>query len=179
MDGLVLRGWVEDDAEALHAAIAASLEHLRPWMPWVAHEPKTLAERRELMRAWERERLAGGDELYAIELDGRVAGSVGLHRRVGPGGFEIGYWTRAGQTGRGVMTAAVTELTDRAFARPSTDRLEIHHDIANLASGRVPAKAGFTHVEDRPPDREAAPADSGTERVWRLTRRAWAAQRRT
>lgn len=177
MDGLVVRPWTEEDAEAMNVAVTASLEHLRPWMPWVAQEPKTLAERRETIRTWERERLAGGQEAYAVELDGEIVGAIGLHHRIGPGGLEMGYWTRVDQAGRGIMTAAVRELCDRAFARGSIDRLEIHHDVANVASGRVSAKAGFTHVEDRPPDREAAPADSGTERIWRLTRAQWTARR--
>jgi hypothetical protein len=34
-DGLVLRRWVVGDAEALHAAIADSASHLRPWVTWV------------------------------------------------------------------------------------------------------------------------------------------------
>src|SRR3954453_8810297 len=38
---LVLRAWEDDDAVALGRAIAESLEHLRPWMPWVAFEPQS------------------------------------------------------------------------------------------------------------------------------------------
>ena len=61
------------------------------------------------------------------------------------------------------------QLCERAFADPAVDRVEIHHDRANAASGAVAATSGFTLVEEnpRPPQ---APAEEGVERVWRLTR---------
>ena len=37
-DGLLLRRWTVDDADALGQAIAESVEHLRPWMGWVAED---------------------------------------------------------------------------------------------------------------------------------------------
>ena len=46
----VLRCWKPADAPLLAAAIAASVEHLRPWMPWVADEPMEFAQRVKLMR---------------------------------------------------------------------------------------------------------------------------------
>ena len=52
---LLLRHWVADDAAALAAAVEASLEHLRPWMPWIAHEPVSLDGRRDLFRKWQQE----------------------------------------------------------------------------------------------------------------------------
>jgi len=47
--------------------------------------------------------------------------------------------------------------------------VEIHHDVANVRSGRIPEALGFRHVEDRarPP---AAPGETGVERVWRRVR---------
>jgi hypothetical protein len=39
----VLRRWRAQDAEALGRAVAQSIEHLRPWMAWIAEEPATLA----------------------------------------------------------------------------------------------------------------------------------------
>lgn len=35
-----------------------------------------------------------------------VVGGCGLHRRVGPGGLEIGYWVHAAWTRRGIAAAA-------------------------------------------------------------------------
>jgi RimJ/RimL family protein N-acetyltransferase len=39
---LVLRCWHPTDAPLLKAAIDASLEHLRPWLPWAQYEPTDL-----------------------------------------------------------------------------------------------------------------------------------------
>src|SRR3954452_11299172 len=98
---LEVRPWTEDDAPALSRAIAESLEHLRPWMHWIADEPLSLEER----RAWMLDP-AGNDEHYGLWLGDRVVGGCGLHRRLGPGALEIGYWVHAAFTRRGLATAA-------------------------------------------------------------------------
>ena len=46
---LLLRRWVPEDAEGLGRAVAESVEHLRPWMAWIAHEPMALDSRREMI----------------------------------------------------------------------------------------------------------------------------------
>jgi hypothetical protein len=71
---LVLRRWVRDDAEIVGEAVTESIEHLRPWMPWVAKEPLSLTERRALIDDWERDWLAGGDVVMGVFVDSSVAG---------------------------------------------------------------------------------------------------------
>src|SRR6476469_2464285 len=97
-----VRHWREADAAALARAVHESLEELRPWLPWVAGEPHSVDERAELIRDWERARAGGGDEMFGIFLDGEVAGGCGLHRRIGDGGRDIGYWVRTDLTRRGI-----------------------------------------------------------------------------
>jgi ribosomal-protein-serine acetyltransferase len=174
MDDLVVRAWTEDDAPAMEAAVVASAEHLRPWMAWVTQPSPGVASRRAWIRAMNAAEAAGGDRLRGIFVGGAVAGGGGLHGRVGPDGREIGYWVAVGWTGRGVATAAVARLAAEAFADPEITFVAIHHDVANHASGAVARKAGFAFVDevDRAP---AAPADTGRDRRWRLTRAAWAA----
>jgi ribosomal-protein-serine acetyltransferase len=157
---LVVRPWTEDDAPALEAAVNDSLAHLTPWMPWAREPSPGVAGR----RAWIREQNAieagGGDRVRGFFTPaGEVIGAGGLHRRVGPDGWEIGYWVHARWTRRGIATAAVAVLVAEAFADPDVAFAEIHHDVANTASGGVAAKAGFTHV-----------GDADGERRWRLTR---------
>ncbi len=60
-DRLLLRRWVTADAELLAVAVAESLAHLRPWMPWVAQEPLSLQRRRAMIEKWEQDWLRGGD----------------------------------------------------------------------------------------------------------------------
>jgi ribosomal-protein-serine acetyltransferase len=167
-----LRHLRESDAEAFNAAVQASLDELRPWMPWAAAEPRTVSERLELIREWARERESGGDESFGIFLDGDVVGACGMHRRIGEGGLEIGYWVHSDRTGRGIATEAARRVCEIAFQDPAIDRVEIHHDRANPRSGRIPAKLGFERVGEsrRAPE---APGEDGVEIVWRLSRSAW------
>ena len=162
---LTLRHWTEDDAADINAAVAESVEHLKPWMPWASAPPMTLDER----KAWIREMSGRQNEVFGTRLDGEIVGACGFHRRVGPRALEIGYWVHGDHVCRGIATEMVRRLTEMAFAREDIDHVEIHHDRANIASQRVAIKAGFTHVLDRPEPRQG-PADSGTERVWRLAR---------
>jgi RimJ/RimL family protein N-acetyltransferase len=166
-----LRPWREDDAPDLDAAIGESLEHLRPWMPWIGLEPLQIAQRVNLIRRWAADAQAGGDVVLGIWADGTVAGGCGMHRRIAPGGLELGYWVRASHTRRGIATQAVRQLCSLAFGDDAIQRVEIHHDRANELSGRVAARSGFTHVMDTP-DIPEAPGEEGVERIWRLERGA-------
>jgi RimJ/RimL family protein N-acetyltransferase len=167
---LLVRAWREDDAEAIEAAVAESREHLRPWLPW-ASAPSDVAWRRGWIREQRHAEAAGGDRVRGAFLpDGRtIVRGGGLHRRLGPGAWEIGYWVHAAWTRRGVATALVAALCDEAFADEGIVAVEIHHDTGNAASGAVARRAGFTRVGERPRV-PVAPADGPTETVWRLTR---------
>jgi len=165
---LLLRRWTVDDAEALGRLVAENAQHLRPWMPWMEEEPRTLAERIALIRVWEEDWRVGGDVLLAVVRDGDLAGSCGMHRRIGAGGVELGYWIGVPHLRQGVATAVAMALTNTALGLPGMDRVEIHHDVNNLASAGVPAGLGFEPVGQEPGD-SRAPAASGVERMWRAT----------
>lgn len=167
-EGLLLRRWSADDAEALGRLVADSAEHLRPWMPWMAEEPKALAERIALIQRWDDEWSDGGDVVLAVVRGGEPAGSCGMHRRIGRGGVELGYWIAVPHLRQGAATAAARALTNTALALPSLDRVEIHHDTNNIASAGIPAKLGFELVGEEPG--ASSPAGSGIESVWRTTR---------
>jgi ribosomal-protein-serine acetyltransferase len=171
--GLVIRRWRAGDAEVLAQAVADSVDHLRPWMEWIADEPVSLAERRARIERWEEEWARGGDAFLGVFEHGLVAGSSGLHRRIGPGGLEIGYWVHPAFTGRGLATAAAALLTSAGLAVPGIDRVEIHHDRANQASAAIPRKLGFTFVGEVP-DEISAPGEVGVECVWRMEPEPWA-----
>lgn len=64
------------------------------------------------------------------------------------------------------------QVSDAALALPGINRVEIYHDAANVASGRIPAKLGYTRLGQRSARDlwPAAPADSGTDVLWQRTR---------
>jgi ribosomal-protein-serine acetyltransferase len=171
--GLLLRRWSPEDAQALSDAVAESVEHLRPWMAWIAEEPLTIEQRRSMLIGFERDWLAGGDVVLGMFLDGRVVGGCGLHRRLARDGLELGYWVHPSFTRRGLATTAVRLLTDAALALPGITHVEIHHDKANVASAGVPRRLGFWLLAEVPDEIEA-PAESGIECRWRMDQQRWA-----
>ena len=165
---LVVRRYDVDDARALHEAIVESIEHLRPWMSWIAFEPLSLADREVLIadrfaKGWD----DGTDFGYGMFRGDRVVGGCGLHRRIADDGLEIGYWVRVGEIGRGVATTTAGALTDAALAIDGITHVEIHHDKANVRSARVPEKLGYALLGERA-DEIQAPAELGIECVWRI-----------
>jgi RimJ/RimL family protein N-acetyltransferase len=142
---LVLRCWEPRDAALLKDAVDSSIEHLRPWMPWVVHEPQTVEEKVELLRGFRGRFDLGQDFIYGIfdRDESEVAGGTGLHTRVGEDAFEIGYWIAAGQAGKGLGTEAIAALTRAAFEFTDVERIEIRCDPANERSRAIPRKLGY------------------------------------
>lgn len=164
-----LRRWREADAGLCLRLVTESLEHLRPWMPWATTDYGP-AEATGYLQRCEADWAAGTAFHYLILAGGQPAGSAGLMARIGDGGMEIGYWVHPGFTGRGIATSAAAALTEAALALPGVDHVEIHHDVLNPASGRVPEKLGFSEVGTATARFDRAPGDSGTTRVWRIMR---------
>jgi len=142
---LIVRPYRESDAQAVNEAIAASRDHLRPWMPFAdAHQ--TVEETRdwiihEMARWLLRENLIVGIWEAATN---RYLGSSGLHiHNWETGYFEIGYWLRADATGCGYITEAVQLLVDYAFTQLAATRVEICCDERNVRSAAVAQRLGF------------------------------------
>ncbi len=144
---LVVRCWNPADAPLLAEAVTASVEHLRPWMPWVQAEPEELEAKVQRLRGFRANFDTDKDYVYAIFTpDEREAvGGTGLHPRVGEGALEIGYWISIRHVGRGYATEAAAALTRVAFDVHAVERMEIRCDPRNEASAAVPRKLGYTH----------------------------------
>jgi RimJ/RimL family protein N-acetyltransferase len=161
-----LTAWRPEDARELTTAVLASLEHLRPWMPWV-QDGYTLAAAEEFVARSVTAREQGTTFNYRITRpdSDAVIGAVGLMGRVGTGALEIGYWVHSGAVRRGLATEASRLLTAAAFAVPGIERVEIHHDRANVASGAVPARLGYT-LERSERCEIDAPGECGVRQIW-------------
>lgn len=170
---LLLRLWRPDDAPVLHDAIMRSLEHLRPWMVWIRSEPLSREDRIDFIGAGLRAHRSGGDANYGVWLGGDVVGGCGLHRRQGPGTVDLGYWIHVDHIGCGYATELARALTTVAFEASDTERVEIHHDRANVRSAGVPRSLGFRRGSDRP-DGVESPGEDGIDCTWWIDRAAWA-----
>ena len=150
---LVLRRHALDDAVPLNAAVNASAEELRPFVPWAIDLPHTLEQTRALLERY----VAGfdADESYGYGIfdlgERELLGGAALLPRIGPGALEIGYWVASGASGRGVATEAAAALVETGFA-VGAEWLELHIDPANAASLRIPPKLGFAPVPEEAAD---------------------------
>ncbi|WP_406300655.1 GNAT family N-acetyltransferase [Embleya sp. NBC_00888] len=165
----VLRRWRgESDFAPAFTLIEESLEHLRPWEPWVAgHSEETT---RGLLAKSEARWESGDVYNYAIAKDGTPIGMCQTSRGTEPQGRRIGYWLHPAATGQGIATRATAALIAEMFTMPDVEYLEIAHDLANTSSAAIPRRLGFTEIrreQARPP---VAPAGTGIDVVWRLNR---------
>jgi RimJ/RimL family protein N-acetyltransferase len=162
----VLRRSRLDDGERIAVMVAANLDHVRPFMPWANQESASAVFQASravsVMRNWD----AGTDfEYLAIDQDSVHLGNFGVHRRIGPDAIEIGYWLTREAQGHGYATRAAHALTEAALALDDVRRVEIHCDVANVRSARIPDRLGYRmdRIIDWP---KAAPAETGRHMIW-------------
>jgi RimJ/RimL family protein N-acetyltransferase len=144
---LSLRCLVPADAASLSRAIAESLEHLRPWLTWTAHEPLSLAERLTWVRTQRGHFDLGSDYCYGA-FDKQTGALCGMGLlRLSPSSVderEVGYWIHAAHLRQGLCTELVSALVRVGFEIEALDALEIRAFPHNVASARVAQKLGFS-----------------------------------
>jgi RimJ/RimL family protein N-acetyltransferase len=76
--------------------------------------------------------------------DGRYLGGTGLHNiDWSVPAFDVGYWIREGDEGKGYVTETVRLLVRWAFDELGAQRLGLTCDSANERSRRIPERMGF------------------------------------
>lgn len=144
---LVVRCYNPSDAPLLADSVMESLEHLRPWMPWVYNEPEPIEAKVQRLKRFRGNFDLGQNYTYGIfnPEETRLLGGTGLHTRLGDSELEIGYWIHKDFVNRGLVTESTAALVRVAFELIHLHRLEIHCDPGNFASAAIPRKLGFTH----------------------------------
>jgi RimJ/RimL family protein N-acetyltransferase len=144
---LVLRCWSPQDAPVLRAALDVSDAHLRPMIPFMKDEPRSLQQTAQWLREIRASFDLGKMFRYAV-FDAKEESLLGenmLMARVGPGGLEIGYWTHKDAIGKGFANEATVAMIRVAFEIEKAKRVEIMCAPENKVSAFIPARLGFTH----------------------------------
>ncbi|MFC4148196.1 GNAT family N-acetyltransferase [Micromonospora mangrovi] len=162
-DGLLLRPWRAEDADAVHRAcqdpdIQRWTTVPRPYLP--EHALGFVTEISG--RAWDE----GTGALFAVcdAASGELLASCGLVSvDRGLDSAEIGYWTAPWARGRGVAVRATRAVARWAFAALKLRRLVWQAELGNHASRLVALRAGF-RVEGEL--RLAHPPADGRPEAW-------------
>jgi RimJ/RimL family protein N-acetyltransferase len=142
---LYIRKPMPGDGKVVFEAMQASLEELKPWMPW-ANRDQTEQEVEANMRDAHAKFLTREDlRLHIFDREtGGFIGATGLHRMDwNIPKFEIGYWIDTRQSGKGYITESTQAITDFAFHELNAKRVEIRCDSRNTKSRAIPEKLGF------------------------------------
>lgn len=142
---VLVRPFRVEDAEPLHAAIAASRDHIRPWLPFAdAHQ--SIEETRDwVMRSMARCLLRESINCGVWhQASAEILGGLGVHPHDWSiGAFEIGYWLRASAEGQGYISEAVGLVVDYLLGSLHANRVEIRCDARNVRSASVARRLGF------------------------------------
>lgn len=141
-EGIRLRNFKPEDAEAVYDAVRRNVDHLH-FMHWITPDYSLDSAREFVERSLEN--AASGESLsLGLFHDESFIGSVGFvkfdtkSRRT-----EIGYWIDAGFEGKGIVMDAVRTLIDFAFGALNMNRIEIRCVVENTRSAAVAERLGF------------------------------------
>ena len=139
---ILLRPWVEEDAEILYKW--AKDPEVGPRAGWPPH--KDVDESREIIR-----NVFSGEGMWAVVLKetGEPIGCVGYlpagasNLKIAPDEGEVGYWIAKPYWNQGICTEALQLVIDHCFQEKGFKMLWGTFFTSNPASGRVMEKCGF------------------------------------
>jgi ribosomal-protein-serine acetyltransferase len=142
-DGLELRQFTLDDAEAIFAKVNRHRDYLREWLPWVdrTHGPENV---RQFIDGAITQFEEGRGPSAGIWRGGEICGSLGCH----PIDLEhrnssIGYWIEPGLQGKGIVTRCCIAMLRHLFDDRGLHRVEIRCGTGNTRSCAIPERLGF------------------------------------
>lgn len=166
---LVARCWSAEDAPAFRALLDRNDRHLRPFIPWMRHEPMPLERTRERLAGYRERFLAGEDCRYALCLpEGTLIGELILSPRQGPGSREVGYLLDRDHTGRGYAQEATAAAVRAAFEVIGIERVELRCSPENAPSVRIARALGFVLERTQALDHEDSEGVLSDTQVWVL-----------
>jgi len=140
LERCIIRPWRLDDAESLarYANNGKIWLAVRDRFP----HPYTMQDAHEFLQ---RAMTEQPEMKFCIEMEGAAVGGVGVHpgQDVHRHTATVGYWLGEDFWGRGIMTEAVTAVTNFCFENFPLRRISAEVFANNPASARVLEKAGF------------------------------------
>ena len=145
---LILRRFVESDAEAMFQNWASSAENLT-YVTWDPHSNVEIT--RNSIRNWVASYTNPNYYKWAIclkEKPGQVIGDISIvEMDEEDSSCEIGYVLGKAYWGHGIMTEALKAVLDFCFTQAGFQEVKARHASLNPASGRVMEKAGMSYLK--------------------------------
>ena len=137
-DRLILRAWTPEDAPGMFEYAKSPL--VGPAAGWEPH--KTIEDTRTYLATAIEE-----DETWAVtqKTNGRILGSVGLHKTRVETVRELGYVLHPDFWGHGIMTEVAKAVIKFGFAEMQLDAIRVFHKVNNARSRSVVRKCGFRY----------------------------------
>lgn len=143
-EGIHIRPYTASDVDALHDAVAESIDALSVWLDWARDgydRSDAQAWVRSRSQAWARK------DAYSFAVvdaeTGRFLGGVGLNQiNQAHATANLGYWTRSSETGRGVASTAAVLAARFGLDTVGLNRVEILVPAGNAPSLSVAENAG-------------------------------------
>jgi ribosomal-protein-alanine N-acetyltransferase len=138
VDDLTLRPWLLSDAPAVVDTYRDP--HIQRWHVRSMDE----GEARDWVTSWQARWRAESGAGWAITRDGALVGRMTFgHLSLEDGSAEVAYWTVPAARGTGVASRALRTASGWLLTSGGLYRLELCHSVANPASCRVAASAGY------------------------------------
>lgn len=144
---LILRPWRKEDLTDLYEY--AKVDGVGQMAGWTPHQ--SMEESAQILA-----RFMDGRHVFALELRGKVIGSLGIEKYDEAHypeldalqGREIGYVLSRDHWGQGLMPEAVRAVIRWLFAEEGLDFILVGHFLHNAQSRRVIEKCGFRYVKN-------------------------------
>ncbi|MCW8330145.1 GNAT family N-acetyltransferase [Photobacterium sp. SDRW27] len=133
-------------APSMLEAIIESEVELRQYLPWVDSSLTEADSISNTEKAIENFESFTGELRYSIirKSDDHFLGAIGLMiRDKAVPFFEIGYWIRTSETGKGYVSEAVSLIEEYAFNECKARRIEITAASTNFKSRSVAERCGY------------------------------------
>ncbi len=171
-DRLLLRPWMEEDAEALYEV--AKDPQVGPIAGWPEHS--SVENSREVIK-----KILSAEGTYAVVLKelNKPVGSVGLTfgenstLKIPENEAEVGYWIGVPYWGKGLIPEAVETMLYYGFEVLELDKIWCGYFDGNDKSKRVQEKCGFKYQYTNENMYWALMDDIRTEHVTCITKEEW------